>query len=101
MSSGAEEFDPKTGTFRPISPRPQRAVAAARQPKRDLRPNRATLQEAMADGDQRAGVLFEIADSALRSRTMKWAEWGAKAIIAIVFLLLVYEAISYRLALGG
>lgn len=102
MSTGAEEYDPKTGTFRPIRPRPPAPPRSAATPaRRELRQTKASLQEAMSDGNERAGVLYEIADSALRSPTMKWAELAAKIIIAIVFLLLLYEAVTYRLALAG
>ncbi|MGF1447481.1 MAG: hypothetical protein ACFBRM_14960 [Pikeienuella sp.] len=89
--STAEEFDPTTGTFRPIA-KPNAAAPGA--PRAGTPTGGASRPEI-----SRYGVLFDAFEDGMKSDGAKYVELGAKAIIVIVFLLLLYEAISYRISL--
>lgn len=99
--SDAEEYDPATGTFRPIAKQPaakphqiyreKRAAVAAAQPRRVT---------GLSETGEKYGVFYEVFEHGLKSDGAKYMVLGAKAIIAVVFVLLLYEAISYRLALS-
>ena len=92
--SDAEEYDPKTGTFRPI-----RKPAPARRPP--PRPAAGAARIAgLSETGQRYGVAFEVFEAPLKSNGAKYASWVSMAVIAVIFVLLLYEAISYRLSLG-
>jgi hypothetical protein len=113
-TSGAEEYDPATGTFRPIrraSVTPaQHKTAQAYQPKRTASgPRRAAGNQKPAERPQlsglsesgnKYGVFYEMFEGAAMSPTGKILHTASKVVIAVVFLLLIYEAISYRLAQG-
>ncbi len=89
--SNAEEYDPATGTFRPIGQKSR--VTAAPKPA-------PAGSDGLSETGKRYGVLYEVFEDGLKSPSAKYMEYGAKAIIVIVFLLLLYEAISYRIALS-
>lgn len=102
-SSEAEEFDPKTGEFRkipakrtvrpaPMNPAPKVARAAGAN-----RPQVSGLSES----GNRYGVFYEIFEGAAKSPAGKAAYRVSQGIILVVFLLLLYEAVTYRMALGG
>ncbi|MEO0622535.1 MAG: hypothetical protein AAFU49_19255 [Pseudomonadota bacterium] len=100
--SDAEEYDPATGTFRPIRKKPAGkphqvySAKAARQgaaPK----PRRVT---GLSESGERYGVFYEIMEGGLKSDSAKYMVMGAKIVMAVIFALLVYEAVSYRLALS-
>ena len=95
QTSGAEEYDPATGEFRAIRKPPAREPAAS--PARAA-PLRTDGQSAPAS---RSDVFYEISAHALRSPGGTLLYRGSMVVIAVVFILLVYEAVSYRLALGG
>ena len=98
--SDAEEYDPKTGQFRPLRKVRQPVSArpsASRAPVRPASPRATGLSET----GEKYGVFFEIAEAGLKTRSARVLELGAKVVIVIVFLLLLYEAISYRLSLPG
>ncbi len=97
--SDAEEFDPKTGTFRPI----QKPAAARRAaPRAAPRPTAAARKAAggLSETGERYGVFYEAFEHAFKTDSAKYAEWVAKGVIVVVFLLLLYEAITYRAGLG-
>ncbi len=90
--SDAEEFDPKTGTFRPI-----RKPVAPRRPAPKPAPRKIA---GLSETGQRYGVAYEVFEAGLKSDGIKYAVWVSKGIIVVVFLLLLYEAITYRINLG-
>lgn len=98
-----EEYDPKTGTFRPIAS-PARSfganssseIASGRRPEKPTRP----VAGGLSESGQKFGVFYEIFEHAARTKTAKRIETGTKVVILVIFGLLMYEAISYRLALG-
>ncbi|MEM9147060.1 MAG: hypothetical protein AAGC57_12765 [Pseudomonadota bacterium] len=100
-SSDAEEYDPATGTFRPIRKRPvgkphqvyqrRKPAATAAKPRR---------VPGLSESGERYGVFYEIMEGGLKSDGAKYMVMGSKIVMAIIFALLLYEAISYRLALG-
>ncbi|MGF1500623.1 MAG: hypothetical protein ACFBSD_02315 [Paracoccaceae bacterium] len=53
----------------------------------------------LSESGERFGVFYEIFEAGFRSRSALWLERAALAFMALVFVLLVYEAITYRLAL--
>jgi hypothetical protein len=93
----AEEYDPETGEFRPIR-KAHFPVSARPSADRAPIPPRVT---GLSESGEKYGVFYEIAESGLRTRGARIAEIGSKIVIVVVFLLLLYEAISYRLALPG
>lgn len=107
--SDAEEYDPKTGTFRPIArkkPAPARRPApqrGRREPGRESlgRMEGATVTEALAQSGRGHDVAYSMFKAAFDSRSARIMEWGAKIFIVVVFLLLLWEAVSYRLTLSG
>jgi hypothetical protein len=95
QTDGAEEFDPKTGTFRRIRKtdiQPRRKAAA--KPARPYNP-------ALSEEGNRYGVAYEIFSHAAKSPAGTAAYRGAQVVIAIIFVMLIWEAVSYRMALGG
>jgi len=107
--SDAEEYDPKTGTFRPIGkkPAPMRATTGRRPPpppkeerERLGRMQGTTTAEALSQGGRGHDVAYDMFKGAFDSPSAKRLELGAKIVIGVIFLLLLWEAISYRF-LGG
>lgn len=94
--SFAEEYDPATGTFRPI------ADPAAKAPPPRARKPAAPRRKAtgLSESGERYGVIYEVFEAGLKTDTAKYAVWASYAVIVVVFVLLLYEAITYRLALG-
>lgn len=92
QTSGAEEFDPATGEFRRIR-KTQRPIGQAETRKREL--------AGLSDSGNRYGVFYEIFESAAMSPAGTALYRAAQVVIAVVFVLLLYEAITYRMALGG
>lgn len=115
QKSDAEEFDPATGKFRPIarkgamqpaplnpSPRMKNARPAAYKVR--SRPNpadRAPGTSGLSESGERFGVFYEIFEHAARSPAGNVAHKVSLVVIAIVFVLLMYEAIAYRISQGG
>jgi len=97
QTSGAEEFDPATGEFRAISrpaqPKRRTAPAAAKPRPREI--------AGLSESGNRYGVFYEIFEGAAMSPAGTALYRGAQVVIAVIFVLLIYEAVSYRLALGG
>ena len=99
QTDGAEEFDPETGTFRPIATRrPAPADPSPRRPMGSVKPAMAT---GLSEHGQKYGVFFEIFEHAAMSRGGTIMYRGAQVVIAVIFVLLIYEAVTYRMALGG
>lgn len=96
QTDGAEEFDPATGTFRRIS-RPVQPPRR-REPKTKARPRQIA---GLSESGNKYGVFYEIFEGAAMSPAGTALYHGAKVVIAIVFVLLLYEAVTYRMALGG
>lgn len=98
--SDAEEYDPATGTFRPIprapAQKPHEVYGARAKAVAASRPRIAGLSES----GQKYGVFYEIFEHGLKSNSAKYLVLATKIMIAVIFALLVYEAVSYRLALG-
>lgn len=97
QTSGAEEYDPATGEFRAIRKRPAGGSVAGAGRSRAV-PLRTEGQSPAAS---RSDVFYEISAHALRSPGGTLLYRGSMVVIAVVFVLLVYEAVTYRLALGG
>lgn len=95
QTSGPEEFDPATGQFRAIRRAPAAPVAPRRKP---AAPRRIA---GLSEEGNRYGVFYEAFEHAARSPAGTAAYRVAQVVIALVFILLVYEAVSYRLALMG
>ena len=97
QTSGAEEYDPATGAFRAIRKRPARGPAAGASRSRAAPPR----PDGQSSAPSRSDIFYEISAHALRSPGGTLLYRGSMVVIAVVFVLLVYEAVSYRLALGG
>jgi len=97
QTSGAEEFDPATGEFRAIS-RP--VQPPRRKPRTPAKPRPREIA-GLSESGNRYGVFYEIFEGAAMSPAGTALYRGAQVVIAVIFLLLVYEAVSYRMALGG
>lgn len=102
QTSGAEEFDPATGEFRaikrPVQPAPRKTAKAkpAKAP-----PPRPREIAGLSESGNRFGVFYEIFEGAAMSPAGTALYRGAQVVIAVIFALLIYEAVSYRIALGG
>lgn len=100
-STDAEEYDPATGEFRKIR-KPSAVRPAPMNPSPKVaRPARPQQLSGLSDAGNRYGVFYEIFEGAAKSRSGTVAYRVSQGIIAVVFLLLLYEAITYRLAQGG
>ncbi|MEM1342958.1 MAG: hypothetical protein AAGI34_00095 [Pseudomonadota bacterium] len=98
QSTLAEEFDPITGSFRPIK---GAITASARKPVKQTAPDpRPAKITGLSENGQRYGVFFEAFEHAAKSPMGNMLYRGAQAVIVVAFLLLMYEALNYRLALG-
>lgn len=99
--SDAEEYDPATGTFRPISKapkgKPHQVYSGARAKPAAAKPSGPT---GLSESGDKYGVFYEVFEHGLKTDGAKYMVTGAKIVMAVIFALLLYEAISYRLALG-
>ena len=107
QTTGAEEFDPETGGFRPIGqkatmkPAPMNPAPARRSlPWNAGRAEPGHITGLSGNGN-RFGVFYEVFESAAMSTGGTVLYRAAQVIIVVVFVLLLYEAITWRLSQGG